>query len=821
MKSIKQLVVVTLALIVFLGTLGLERVFAGPEEMKLKGHLTVSVPSGQSVDVIRSGSSQTFDGESQQELQAGDVVEVKSGTGVLLRFSDRGLVRLSQNAVVAVDVLDVQKDAYVLNLHRGRLWLNSLYTSARLNVVANGAYVIPDYAAVDVSLDDQKTTVYAHRHQASVGLVPLNFKAQAAKLFPDDEFINSYLLAEGNQTTVYADKITKNESTLRKLFYSKLVKEFPFGAIDPQVLSTDTWLRENTKLDSVMENKIADDSTQMIRARGQKISDVNNTFGLAVHRFYNFLTFSEAKVFDRTNDDIFDHFGDAKYLLLFGQTTKAKERLDLFKKMLDDEVSARGDAYKAVVVQRVRYEYDQLAHISPDDSLAPAKAAVSNYLLSHLGSNEDEIREKFLLVRATMNSVYDLADTSSQSARQSLEDYFAQFTKVVDQEKTRLGRMRNILAEENQVMDNLLRSYPIFYRDRFFAMKSQLEQQWLALLPDGEGKNEEKQTIVSTKIDFLRQLKTYFLADKIAVDDAKQIVFRLFREADDLQLPPDQQVAVNELYAKRLEDFGVFFRYLNSPEYVGTTLHGASRKNQFQEFVQAQEEQISIDEVRQEILGNQTVPVITTQQILAQVQKDFAAIGAASVSLGSLRDVDQRIISVSNVVVTGLSIRGQYDWNNKLLAEIYAGDALLSAEPVKLSNLELLIQTKTQRPKPQPAVQPVPEPSPVPEPVPTVSKTERVAKILLIQKLKAGDIATTEADLLVNDLSKSLFTVRSAILVSDQSVSFSLDVDGKNSVVTNLVVHTASGDKPVNGSLNLADVSAQVKAAFEAGKPQS
>ena len=821
MKSIKQLVIVTLALVVFLGTLGLERVFAGPEEIKLKGHLTVLVPSGQSADVARGGVTQTFDGESLQELQAGDVIEVKSGSGVQLRFSDRGLVRLSQNAVVGVDVLDAQHDAYVLNLTRGRLWMNSLYTSARLNVVANGAYVIPDYAAVDVSLDDQKTTVYAHRHQASVGLVPLDFKAQTAKLFPDDEFINSYLLAEGNQTTVYADKIAKNETTLRKLFYSKLVKEFPFGTIDPQVLSTDTWLKENVKLDAVLENKIADDSSQAIRSRGLKISDINNTFGPAVHRFYNFLTFSESKVFDRTNDDIFDHFGDAKYLLLFGQTTKAAERLDLFKKLLDEEVPARGDVYGAVVLQRIRNEYDQMAYVSPDDSLAPAKSAVSNYLLSRLGSGEDEIREKFLLVRSTMNSVYDLADTSSQSARQALEDYFAQFTQIVDQEKTRLGRMRNILAEENQIMDNLIRNYPIFYRDRFFAMKSQLEQQWLALLPDGEGKNEEKQTIVSTKIDFLRQLKTYFLADKIAVDDAKQIVFRLFREADDLQLPPDQQVAVNELYAKRLEDFGVFFRYLNSPEYVGTTLHGASRKNQFQEFVQAQEEQISIDEVRQEILGNQTAPVVTTDQILSQIQKDFAAIGATSVSLGTLRDISQRSISVSNVAVAGVSVRGQYDWNNKLLSEIYAGNALLSTEPVKLSNLELLVKTKTQQPKPQPAVQPEPEPSPTPVPVPTVSKTERVAKILLIQKLKAGDIGTTEADLVINDLSKSFFTVGNAILVSDQSISFSFDVDGKNSIVTNLVVHTAAGDKPGEGSLNLADVSAQVKAAFEAGKPQS
>jgi hypothetical protein len=581
-------------------------------------------------------------------------------------------------------------------------------------------------------------------------------------------------------------------------------------------------LKDIIQLDKAYENKIKDDSSQQIRSRGMRIADVNNTFGQAAHRFYNFLTFSQSKVFDRTNNDIFDHFDDAKYLLLFGQTSKAKERLDLFKKLLDDELATQGDSYKAVVLSRLRSEYEQLAYVTLDDSLALAKTTLTNYLLSQLDSSEESIREKFLLVRDTMNSVYDLADKSSQSARQALEDYFTEFTQVVTQEKSRLNRMRNILAEENQVMDNLIRVYPIFYRDRFFAMKSQLEQQWLSLLPDGEDKNEEKQTIVSTKIDFLRQLKTFFLADKIAVEDAKQIVFRLFREADDLQLPSDQQVAVSELYAKRLQDFGVFFRYLNSPEYVGTTLHGASRKNQFDEFIQAQQEQVSIEEVRQEILGNQTAPVVTSDQILAQVKKDFDGIGATGVTLGSLKDINQKVVSLNNAVIDGASIYAQYDWDNKLVSQIYIGDQLISAESVSLSNLALLIKTKTQRPQTQPVVQQNPDSSTNSNPVhvATPSKTERVAKILVIQKLKAADIGTTEADLVINNLSKSLFTVNKGILVSDQSVSFTFDVDGKNSIVTNLVVHTASGDKSVDGSLSLSDVSGQVKSAFEAGKPK-
>ncbi len=822
MKSLKHIIVVAAAFIVFLATVGLENVFAGPVELKLKGHMTIQIPSGQSVDLNRGGSMETLNGEATRELSVDDSVSVKSGSGVEIHFSDRGVVRLSQNAMVNVDVLDPKLDAYVLNLKRGRLWINNLHTSASFNVVANGAYVIPHYAALDVNLDDQKTVIYANRHQASIGLVPLDYKAESTKRFPDDSFINSYLLAQGNQTTVFSDKIVQNEDTLRKLFYSKLVKEFPFGAMDPQLLTSEFWLRENIKLDSAYESKIKDQVSQQIRSRGLKIADLTSfgyTFGQSLNNFYNFLTLSRAKIISRINDGIFDHFDDAKYLLLFGQNTRAKERLDFFQKMTDEALNSQGDDYKAVILARFQEEYDRLSYVSPDDPLSAAKKVVNNYLLSKLGDTEEDIRHKFLLVRNVMNGVYDLAEMSSQGARSALEDYYAQFTALVQKEKNLLNRMRNIVTEENQIMDNLFRRYPIFYRDRFFAMKNELEQQWLALLPEGEDKNEEKQTIVSTKIDFLRQLQTFFLADKIAVEDAKQIVFRLFTEADELQLPPEKQVAVNELFAIRLKDFGIFYRYLNSPEYVSTTLHGSSRRTQFDEFVKKQQEQVSIQEIQREILGEEAVPSVTPAMILADAREAFADIGATDVVFGNFTDINQQTIPLNRATVEGINIRGIYAWNNKLVSQIYAGDNLISEDPVSLANLGLLIKTKTQVPVVSP--EPAPQPSPAPTPAPEVSRTERVAKILLIQKLKTNDIGVTEADLTIVDLQASTFSIGKAILVSDQSVNFSFDIDGKNNVATNLVVTTASGPSTIEGPVNLADVSAQVKAAVEAGKPQS
>jgi len=816
-KAFKQLVFIALSFAIFVGTLGLESVFAGPIAAQEKGHLHVVVAAGQTVNVTHGTTVQTLTGSGDQNLMADDKVEETSGSGAEIHFSDKGVLRLDQNTLVSVDYLDQQKDAYVLNLQKGQVWGNTLYSSGLFNLTANGAYLIPNSAAFNVKIGDDKTSVYANRHQVVVGLVPLNYKARSAKVFPDSDLINSYLLAEGNQTTVFADKITANADTLSKLFYSKLVKEFPFGLIDPQQLSADPWLKQNVALDKTYESTVAQNDSQMIRSRGLKIADLNNTFGGALNSFYNVLTFSESKVIDRNMGDIFDRFDDAKYLLVFGQTTKAQDYLGSFKGLLDTAFTAQDDMFKAAAMNRLQDEYNQLSYVRGDNPLAPAQAAVNTYLMSKLGDSETEIQQKFLLVRNVINQVYDLVQINAQAARDKLLAYSDSLQKLVAAESTRLSRMSNILAEENQIMDNLLLNNSNFYRANIFAAKSQLEQEWLALLPEGEGKNEEKQTIIGTKIQMLNQLKTFFLADKVTIDDAKAISKNILHDYDILELAANQQVAIDALYDKQTQDFDVFYRYLTSPEYVATTLHGSSRQQQFTAFLQAEQDlqtqNFTIEQLKEDILGTQTTPTVTPAKILAQAQQDFDSVGATNVVFGTYDDVTQKLIPVQSMTIAGVTIQAQYDWNNQLVSQITEGDTLLSADAVKLVNLSLLIQTKTQT-----QIEPTPQPSPVPTPSPTPSpssqsKSELVGKILLIQKLKANDIAVAQADITIVDLTNSLFTVQKATLVSDQSLTITFDVDAKNSVVTNLALKNSTGNTPISGSINLGDVSAQVKAA--------
>ena len=283
---------------------------------------------------------------------------------------------------------------------------------------------------------------------------------------------------------------------------------------------------------------------------------------------------------------------DSEYFLVFGRSREADERLAVFKQLVDENL------YKHDFLEDLWREYENLRFVLPGESLYAAKNTIFNILFSATQSSDS----KFALLRDLINSVYDLSETNNQIARNILDVYFQNLTGLRSANAGQLAKFKNILLEESQLLDNLLRFYPQFYLDRFFGMKGLLEQEWLKLIPEGVEKNEEKQSILSNKIDLLNRLKDFFLSDKIGLNEARQILFRLFREAEDLQLPVESEAAVSELYAKRLKKFGLFFRFLNSPEYVQTALHGATRQEQFKQYIAAQSAQVDINELRREIM---------------------------------------------------------------------------------------------------------------------------------------------------------------------------------------------------------------------------
>jgi hypothetical protein len=814
-KILHKIVTVFLALLVFAATLFFES-GVSHEAAQLKKNELMLVPSEGGVQVMHGSASNLV--STPQEFLVGDVIDVPVGQTAVLHFSDNGLIRLGPGSKFQVIGQDFENGGFIVELGKGRAWINSNFTSANLNILAGSALLIPRRAALDVAFDGSKTVVRAAVNQVAVGLIKSDYAPDKLIRFKNDSFINSFLVAQGSQTTIYLDKVRLDAEILKKLLYSKLIKEFQYGLFDKKEAADDLWYSQNMKEDADFAAVVASDQLKAINSRGLKIAGLDSLaygFQKAIDGFANTFTFSGSKVRERLLDSIFVHVDDAEYLFTYGRAPEAKERLSVFKQLVTETAAQQDQNFKSVLLDRLRQRFVELNFVLPDDPLFEAKAALSDALSAQLGDSDDDLIEKFTLIRDYMNNVYRLAESNTLLARLTLEQYFQRFQDFVKNQKGRLSGIKNLIAEENQVFDNLLRQFSQFYQDNFFAMKHTVENEWLALLPEGDGKNEEKQTIISTKIDFLKQLQAFFLDEKVSLKEAKLIAFRLINEIKDLQT--GTQIGVSELFNLRLKDYGQFLRFLNTAD-LGS-LSGISMRDKYQDFLKRQQEQVSVDEAIKEFLGNEAgvdaVPVVTPQQILDQMKTDFEKIDVTELQVGEFTSLDQRYIYVKHGVFKNVTFQAQYDWDRKLLSDIRVGTEVVSKEPIRLENLgQILVPPEQIQPTPAPA------PAGTTQEV-TESKADRVAKILLIQKLKSNDIAAVSSNIEIKDASAGLFVVQNASIISDPKVKIAFGFNNKTNKAFVAVVGTVSGQQSLEGEIDIADLAAIAREAFDAAQQQA
>ena len=155
-------------------------------------------------------------------------------------------------------------------------------------------------------------------------------------------------------------------------------------------------------------------------------------------------------------------------------------------------------------------------------------------------------RDVYDVVNNFWLNVYDGIDSGDTRAEEALNDYYKYFSAAGNIfGDTDLYRM--YLSYQNQLFDNLLLKYPVFYRDGYFAIKTIFEENLLKLYEDGQLKGELAQAFLSNKIDFMKRLKKFFFEGKLEVKEAREIFKRLFREINDL-MPKDQDLAVIQFF---------------------------------------------------------------------------------------------------------------------------------------------------------------------------------------------------------------------------------------------------------------------------------
>jgi hypothetical protein len=122
------------------------------------------------------------------------------------------------------------------------------------------------------------------------------------------------------------------------------------------------------------------------------------------------------------------------------------------------------------------------------------------------------------------------------------------------------------------------------------------------MLPEGNNRLEEIQSVISRRIDFLTRLQQFFLDGDVPLLDAQNILALLFAEIARIELPSSYQVAVKDLFAERLQDFGLFSRFLSSQEYVSSALRGATPRERFERFkADSATQEVSLEQLQEEM----------------------------------------------------------------------------------------------------------------------------------------------------------------------------------------------------------------------------
>lgn len=791
MNFLKKIITLLAALAVFAATVYYESGIEVETVSAFDKDVSVNVLDNGAT-VVRDGNSTNVEGKII--FAPGDELQTSDSQLLIVNFDDNGEMRLDASSKLLFR--GEYEDGYVFELKTGRVWINNQFTSSNMNLIAGAALLIPRRASVDVSFNSALTVVRSFTNHVNVELIEADYEVTGVAKNRNISFINGFLVAQGGQASIFLSKVTNNTETLRKLLYSKLIKEFSYGLMDLLALQTNEWVSTNLTGDKELKARVTQKKRDGITARNLKFSSLESV-GYQVDRATNniadLLTFSENKKIERKIDSIFNHLYDAEYLLTFGRTAEATERLFTFKSALSDELNSSDGEEKSIILNKLRRQYSDLHFVLPNDALFEAKSTLSELMIANLGGLEDDILEKMDLIRDHMRYSYTLVDVSELLSLVSLENYYSGLTELIEKEQTKITDMSFILVEENQIMDNLLKQYSLFYRDGVFGMKSYLEKEWLKKIPEGNTKNEERQTIISTKIDFLKQLQTFFLAEEVTLTDARAIALRLINEIKDLQ--PESDVAVSELFALRLADYGNFLQFLRATS--ATALRGADPETEYNKYLTTLSERVSIDKAIEEFLSGESAQQITVTQVIDKIKADMSAVGVTELELEEVSGVEQAIVGIKAAQIENIVFSGQYDWNRKLISNVIVDGKVLTETSVLISNLPLLLKPKEE------VVNVVVDPVKVAE----ESRIEQVAKILLVQKMQQNGITVLQENIEILDIDAGNYAVNGARLVTDSNIEIAFMFNNKEDLASAMVVRTAAGVKKVDGVNSLIQIS--------------
>lgn len=798
---IKHALYIALSVILTFGIYYMEDEIAAKEGLNsnIKSSF-LTVEGNNRVELLREGSEITEKFQGKIKLEQGDTIQTKASSNVSLTFPKESVIRLDENTDLKITNIDHENKVYEIELLKGQAWINNIFNSSRVEIQTGGLKLQPIQAIFNVHKVGSKVDVHVHKHQ-----VRASFKDQ------NNTFINDFYIAEGNKITA---KLNKLNPVLKKLFYSKLIKEFKYGIFNSSVNKNDPWFKQNIDKDRKYFDKIREKELNKISNSGLKNGSINSV-GFQFKSAFNenikfFLTISPDKKEQVFLNELFGHIDDAIYLAEEGQIKESLERMKFFDLVKNNsEYSSQIDeaSYKDALKSRI----SKLIFVSPGDDLY----VIKEYLLSErLSRPETKKSNYFPFLQHYLDDVYDSASKNFDQANHILDNYFKTLFVLLNSDASIFGSYSKDVQIQNHFIDNLFLRYPIFYRSDFFIQKSKLEELFLDTIPEGTSKNEERQSLISKKFDVLKRLQYFFFENKIPLSEARTVVSILIEDIKELLPAEASELAIEELFQKRIEDFNLFQRYLNNDEYAASIQHGANHQERYQAFLVNLAKTEEIKGLQKDFLNNlkpiEAKPIEASKEdIIREVKKDFAEIDAVEINFSdSLQDGD-RYIRIISARLEGYKFAGVYDREKQLLSDLSVGGNLISTSGVKLKNISPLIESKFAKLKGNTGQIEFENTNDK-----KINQKEKLLKLLFIKKLNINDLDVKAEQIEILDEEKKSFEVFGLEIPSAPEALYQFQVLENSNKATNIKITTLKHEVNIKEDIQLKELSEKVESAY-------
>lgn len=670
----------------------------------------------------------------------------------------------------------------------GRMWGDFTVSDLGANVRMGNVVLMPSKGAFDLKFDGSKVELAVYKGDVYVGFLPQTDGEEVQSYFSayDNAFINSFLVPQGNQIQIPLRKVNEE---LRPLLPSKLAKELKYSLI-PAADKDDKWVKDNLLADQkFIESKKQDYRSEII-SKGR-----NGEAGMMSEFIFwskENLTFIPEKKETVLSDSLFTNIDQAVFAANEKDNLKMMEYLARF----DNEVLQFSTDISESPVYKSRIEdyVQNLQFFGPSD----LEYQVLNFLLQKLKVDDYKLMDFYWY------NVYLALSQGQGAAEKSLNDYYQKLEMLFDREEPNFVRY---LSDRNQLFDNLLLNYPVFYRDGYFQMKNIIEEKLLENYAPGQMRDEVIQSFVARKIDFMKRLKKHFFDGNLQAPEAKKIFKRLITEAKDM-LPKDQtSIAVIELFQSELNDVNDFWGYLNSPEYQ-VNFYGTTHEERYAAYLEERDSIYSFVNVQQDVFGEVVEEEKTIEEVMDEVDAYFAEMEkVANLEIGDFDNAKERYIPIK-AVLGGYPFSALFDRDTGSVKEVYVYEEAISDRLIKIDSLYALLQEKYAD---------LAEDIPVSEEEEVTLETtaQRTARLYIAKLISEHGFEVEIDDVIVFDEKKGIYRIEKISLEDYPSLEVTFDLIMSGEVVTHLFMTIGGEPKVIDGEFTLEELAGLVEAERE------